>query len=76
MQQLARQGKLDTKNISIQAMLWVNEKLVGKVDVLEFENKGLIEALKVEKQKRTRGKWLNLLVEEDNGPQLFSLSRI
>ena len=53
-------------------MLRGSEKLTAKVDVLEFENKGLIEALKVEKQKRNRGKRLNLLGEEDNGPQLFS----
>lgn len=40
------------------------------MDILEFE--GLIEALKVEKQKRNRGRRFNLLEEEDNGPQLFS----
>lgn len=49
-------------------MLWGSEKLAAKVDVLEFENKRLIEALKVEKQKKNRGKRLNLLGEEDNSP--------
>ncbi|MCJ1347806.1 hypothetical protein MMC31_006035 [Peltigera leucophlebia] len=57
-------------------MLQGSEKFVAKVDVLEFENKRLIEALKIEKQKKNRGKRLNLLGEEDNGPQLFSLSRV
>ena len=76
MRQLARQGKLDAKDTYIQAMLRGSEKLAAKVDVLEFENKRLIEALKVEKQKRTRGKRLNLLGEEDNSPQLFLPSRV
>lgn len=53
-----------------------NDKLSVKVDVLEFENKKLIEALKFEKQKKNRGKRLNLLKEKDNGPQLFSPSRV
>ncbi len=74
--QLARQGDLDAKDTYIQAMLQGSEKLAAKVDVLEFENKGLIEALKVEKQKRNRGKRLNLLGEEDNGPLLFSPSYV
>ncbi len=43
---------------------------------MEFENKRLIGALKVEKQKKNRGKRLNLLGEEDNGLQLFSSSRV
>ena len=31
------------------------------MDILKFENKKLIEALKIEKQKRNRGKDLNFL---------------
>ena len=38
------------------------------MDILEFEDKRLVETLKAEKQKRNRGKRLNLLGEEDNGP--------
>lgn len=76
MRQLARQGQLNAKDTYIQAMLRGSEKLAAKVDILEFENKGLIEALKVERQKRNRGKRLNLLGEEDNGPRLFSPSRV
>lgn len=67
--QLARQGQLDAKDTYIHAMLRGSEQLAAKVDILEFE--GLIEALKVEKQKRNRGRRFNLLGEEDNGPQLF-----
>lgn len=55
-------------------MLQDSKKLTAKIDVLNFENKRLIEALKVEKQKRNRGIRLNLLGGEDNGSQLFSPS--
>lgn len=67
---------MDAKDTYIQAMLRGSEKLAAKVDVLEFEIKGLIGALKVEKQKRNRGKRLNLLSKKDNGPELFSPSRV
>lgn len=70
--QLARQEKLNAKDTYIQAMLQSSKKLTARIDVLEFDNKKLIEALKVEKQKRNRGKRLNLLDEEKNSPQLFS----
>ena len=48
-------------------MLKESEQLAAMADYLEFENKRLIEALKAEKKKRNRGKWLNILGEEDNG---------
>lgn len=57
-------------------MLQASEKLAAKMDILEFENKRLIGALKIEKQKRNRGKKLNLLGQKNNGPQLFSPSRV
>lgn len=41
------------------------------VDIMKFENKRLIEALKIEKQKRNVSKQLNLLGKKDNGLQLF-----
>lgn len=50
--------------------------MVAKANCLEFENKKPIEALKAERKKRNRGKKLNLLGEEDDGLQLFSLSRV
>ncbi len=76
MRQLARQGQLNAKDTYIHAMLRDSEQLAAKVDILEFENKKLIKALKVEKQKRNKGKRLNLLGEEATGPQLFSPSRV
>lgn len=56
MRQLAKQEQLDDKNTYIQAMLQKSEKLAAKVDILKFENKRFIEALKIEKQKRNKGK--------------------
>lgn len=76
MRQLAKEGHLNARDSYIQAMLRESEQMAAKVDCLEFENKGLLEALKAEKKKRNRGKRLNLLGEEDNGPQLFSPSKI
>lgn len=66
---MARQEQLDAKNIYIQAIFQRSEKLTAKVDILEFENRGLIGTLKIEKQKRNRGKRLNLLGKKNNGPQ-------
>ena len=43
------------------------------MDMLEFENKRFIRVLKIEKQKKNRSKKLNLLDEDDNDSQLFSL---
>ena len=57
-------------------MLRGSEQLTAKVECLEFENKGLLEALKTEKKKSNKGKRLNLLGKEDNSPQLFSPSKI
>lgn len=76
MRQLARHGHLNPRDTYIQALLRGSEQLAAQVSCLQFENKGLLEALKVEKKKRARGKRLNLVGEEDNGPQLFSPSRV
>lgn len=74
--QSAREGHLNTWDNYIQAILWDSEQLVVKVDYLEFENKGLMKALKAERKKRNRGKRLNLHSEKDDGLQLFSPSRV
>ena len=74
--QLTKQEELNVKNTYIQIILKSSEKLATKVNVLEFENKGLVKALKVEKQKRNRDKWLVLLSAKNNGSQLFSSLRI
>lgn len=67
---------MNAKNTYIYTILWDKAKLAAKVDVLKFKNKRLIKALKFEKQKRNRGKQLNLLGEKNGSPQLFSLSYV
>ena len=76
MRQLAREGHLNVRNNYIKVMLKGSEQLAAITYYLEFENKGLIEALKAEKKKRNKGKRLNLLGGGDNGLQLFSPSRV
>lgn len=74
--QLAREGHLNVQNNYIQAMLQDSEQLIAEVNYLKFKNKRLMEALKVKRKKRNRGKRLNLLDKEDNSPSLFSLLRV
>ena len=40
--------------------------------ILIYMNRGLQEALKIEKKKRRRGKRLNLLSQKDNRPTFYS----
>ncbi len=42
----------------------------------EYTKRGLVETIKDEKKKRRRGKKLNVLGEEDYGPQFFSPTTI
>lgn len=67
---------MNPRDIFIQALLRRSKQLAAQINCLQFKNKGILEALKVEKRKRGRGKQLNLLREENNGPQLFSPSRV
>ena len=61
-------------------MLWkifiANERLAADHSIDQHIIKGLCEALKNEKKRRKRGKRLNLLGEENNGPQFFSPARV
>ena len=47
MRELVRQRKFNIKNNYIQAMVRGSKKLIVRVDVLKFENKKFIEALKI-----------------------------
>jgi hypothetical protein len=53
-----------------------NERLAAQHSIDQHVVRGLVTALKDEKKRRKRGKHLNLLGEEDSGPQLFSPARI
>ena len=61
-------------------LLWkifiANERLAADHSIDQHIIKGLCEALKNKKKRRKRGKRLNLLGEEDNGPQFFSSARV
>jgi hypothetical protein len=61
---------------AIEKIVRGSEQLAAKNDCLQHEIRGLREVLVLEKKKRNRGKRLNLLGEEDNGPQLFNPARI
>lgn len=50
-------------------MLRGSEQLVAKVNCLEFENKGLMKALKADKKKKNKGK-------KNDSLQFFFYSRI
>jgi hypothetical protein len=53
-----------------------SERLAAQHAIDIHEKRGLVEAFRLEKQKRSRGKRLNLLGEDYSGPQFFSPSRI
>jgi multidrug efflux pump subunit AcrA (membrane-fusion protein) len=53
-----------------------NERLAAQHSIDQHVVRGLTTALQDEKKRRKRGKRLNLLEEEDSGPQLFSPARI
>ena len=53
-----------------------NERLVSQHSIDQHTLKGLVNALKDEKKKRRRGKRLNLVGDEDVGPQFFSPARV
>jgi hypothetical protein len=53
-----------------------NKRLTAQHSIDQHVVKGLVTALKDEKKRRKRSKRLNLLGEEDSGPQFFNPGRI
>jgi hypothetical protein len=53
-----------------------HEELAAKDSINQHIIKGLQESLKLEKKKRKLGKRLNLIGEEDHGPQFFTPERV
>ncbi len=51
-------------------------KLAAQHEIDRFTISGLERAIEVEKSKRKRGKVLNLVGEEESGPQFFSPTKI
>ena len=54
----------------------INKRLAAQHSIDQHVVKGLVTALKDEKKRRIRNKRLNLLGEEDSGPQFFNPARI
>ena len=57
-------------------MFRANERLISQYSINKYRIRGLEKALKIEKKKRKRGKRLNLIGQEEGGPQFFSPSRV
>ena len=57
-------------------ILHANVRLAAQHSIDKHTLSGLVRALKEEKKKRSRGKRLNLMGEESNGPQFYSLCTI
>jgi hypothetical protein len=57
-------------------ILHANSRLAAQHSIDQHTITGLIGALQTEKKKRSRGKRLNLVGEEDNGPLLMSPSQV
>ena len=60
----------------IKKLFRATEKLTSQHSIDIHTIKGLTQTLKIEKKRRQRGKRLNLLGENDSGPQFFSPGRI
>jgi hypothetical protein len=53
-----------------------HEELAAKDSINQHIIKGLQQSLQLEKKKRNKGKRLNLVGEEDHGPQFFTPERV
>lgn len=60
----------------LSKILRANERLAAQHSIDQHVVNGLINTLRNEKKRRQRGKRLNLVGEEDSGPQFFSPSRV
>src|SRR5436190_17270869 len=58
----------------LNQILHTNSHLAAQYSIAQHTITGLIRALKVERKKQNHGKWLNLVGENDNGPQFYSPS--
>jgi hypothetical protein len=63
-------------SLILQKILRANDKLAARHEIDQHLIQGLMEALRYEKKRRKRGKRLNLVGEEDKGPQFFNPGRV
>lgn len=73
---IRRAYKNDPTSPLLKKILRANERLAAEHSIDQHVIKGLNLALKAEKKRRQRGKRLNLLGEEDSGPQFYSPSKV
>src|SRR5450432_3577748 len=71
-----RDYKLNPTSKKLALIFRGYEKLAAQDSIHRHIIKGLQQSLQIEKTKRKRGKRLNLLGEEDNGPQFFTPERV
>jgi hypothetical protein len=64
------------KTQEVRQILRINDFLLARFFEDAAEKKQLFAAIAIEKKKRSRSKRLNLVGEEDSGPQFFSPGRI
>jgi hypothetical protein len=60
----------------LQLLFKANEILATQHSINKHTKRGLVKTIKDEKKKKRRGKKLNVLREEDYGPQFFSPTTI
>src|ERR1700716_3671025 len=72
---MIRAYKEDPEKVT-KVLFYIVEQLATQHKIDDHVNKGLRKALILEKKKRRKAKRLNLLGEEDSGPQLFSPGRV
>jgi hypothetical protein len=73
---IQRAYKKEPTKEALACIFHANVRLAAQHSVDSHVIQGLFQALQLEKKKRQRGKRLNLVGEEDNGPQFYSPARI
>ena len=66
----------EPQTLLMSKILHANERLAAEHAIDQHVISGLLEAFKYEKKRRQKGKRLNLLGQEESGPQFFSPSRV
>jgi hypothetical protein len=68
--------KKDPTTQKVEVLFHVTESLAAKVSVLEHVNKGLRNAIELQKKKGRKGKRLNLCGEESKGVEAYSPNKV
>jgi len=71
-----REYRLEPTEKRLNLIFRGHEQLAAQVSIDNHIIKGLQQTIQIEKSKRKKGKRLNLVGEEDSGPQFFTPSRV